>query len=268
MLTVAEDLDGVALAVAAGARGYLHKDASRAELRATVTQALADPTWRLAPRRLRSAEMGAAPTLTAREIQVLEGMSHGRSNAEIGRELFLSEDTVKTHARRLFKKLGASAPGPRGGARIPVGSGPLGPVLRIGPASVCGIERWPAGGGARIEPARTAPASTAPARLPPLRDRVGDGDVSDAGCRRPARTRPVVRQGARPGCDGLGPIRTTGPAVVRAHLVDRGAKCPVRPGVESGARVPGACFAADDASLKVWSSSGTSRSSGRGGRRG
>ncbi|CAM5704696.1 Inosine-5'-monophosphate dehydrogenase [Streptomyces violaceorubidus] len=59
MLTVAEDLDGVALAVAAGARGYLHKDASRAELRATVTQALADPTWRLAPRRLRSAEMGA-----------------------------------------------------------------------------------------------------------------------------------------------------------------------------------------------------------------
>jgi DNA-binding NarL/FixJ family response regulator len=34
-------------------------------------------------------------------------MSHGRSNAEIGRELFLSEDTVKTHARRLFKKLGA-----------------------------------------------------------------------------------------------------------------------------------------------------------------
>lgn len=108
MLTVAEDLDGVALAVAAGARGYLHKDASRAELRATVTQALADPTWRLAPRRLHSAEMGAAPTLTAREIQVLEGMSHGRSNAEIGRELFLSEDTVKTHARRLFKKLGAS----------------------------------------------------------------------------------------------------------------------------------------------------------------
>jgi DNA-binding NarL/FixJ family response regulator len=106
MLTMAEDLDGVALAVASGA--YLHKDASRAELRATVSQALADPTWRLAPRRLRPAEVGSAPTLTAREIQVLEGMSHGRSNAEIGRDLFLSEDTVKTHARRLFKKLGAS----------------------------------------------------------------------------------------------------------------------------------------------------------------
>ena len=35
-------------------------------------------------------------------------MADGRSNAEIGKELFVSEDTVKTHARRLFKKLGAS----------------------------------------------------------------------------------------------------------------------------------------------------------------
>ena len=32
-------------------------------------------------------------------------MAEGRSNAEIGRELFVSEDTVKTHARRLFRKL-------------------------------------------------------------------------------------------------------------------------------------------------------------------
>ena len=49
-----------------------------------------------------------APELTEREVQVLTGMSRGRSNAEIGRELFLSEDTVKTHARRLFRKLGAA----------------------------------------------------------------------------------------------------------------------------------------------------------------
>jgi DNA-binding NarL/FixJ family response regulator len=46
-------------------------------------------------------------TLTERELQVLRGMSEGKSNAEIGRELFVSEDTVKTHARRLFRKLGA-----------------------------------------------------------------------------------------------------------------------------------------------------------------
>ncbi|WP_329107274.1 helix-turn-helix transcriptional regulator [Micromonospora sp. NBC_01699] len=45
--------------------------------------------------------------LTERELQVLLGMADGKSNAEIGRELFVSEDTVKTHARRLFRKLGA-----------------------------------------------------------------------------------------------------------------------------------------------------------------
>ncbi|WP_164704736.1 response regulator transcription factor, partial [Blastococcus litoris] len=42
-----------------------------------------------------------------REMQVLTGMSQGKSNAQIGRELYLSEDTIKTHARRLFRKLGA-----------------------------------------------------------------------------------------------------------------------------------------------------------------
>ncbi|WP_230393838.1 response regulator transcription factor, partial [Plantactinospora alkalitolerans] len=47
------------------------------------------------------------PVLTEREMQVLVGMADGKSNAEIGRELFVSEDTVKTHARRLFRKLGA-----------------------------------------------------------------------------------------------------------------------------------------------------------------
>jgi DNA-binding NarL/FixJ family response regulator len=46
-------------------------------------------------------------SLTERELQVLRGMAEGKSNAEIGRDLFVSEDTVKTHARRLFRKLRA-----------------------------------------------------------------------------------------------------------------------------------------------------------------
>jgi len=50
----------------------------------------------------------AIPTvqLTERELQVMLGMSQGKSNGEIARELYLSEDTVKTHARRLFRRLG------------------------------------------------------------------------------------------------------------------------------------------------------------------
>ena len=50
-----------------------------------------------------------------REMQVLTGMSQGKSNAQIGRELYLSEDTIKTHARRPFRKLAVK--GPRRGRR-------------------------------------------------------------------------------------------------------------------------------------------------------
>jgi DNA-binding NarL/FixJ family response regulator len=109
MVTVAEDAEGVARAVGSGARGYLVKDATREEMAATVVHVLSDAVWRrsaAAPRAVEGA--GPTPTLTEREMQVLTGMSRGRSNAEIGKELFLSEDTVKTHARRLFRKLGAA----------------------------------------------------------------------------------------------------------------------------------------------------------------
>lgn len=46
--------------------------------------------------------------LSGREVEVLEGMSRGKSNAQIGRELHVAEDTVKTHARRMFRKMGAA----------------------------------------------------------------------------------------------------------------------------------------------------------------
>ena len=109
MVTVAEDAEGVARAVVGGARGYVVKDATREEMAATVVHALSDALWRRTAPAPRAVEGGApAPALTEREMQVLTGMSRGRSNAEIGKELFLSEDTVKTHARRLFRKLGAA----------------------------------------------------------------------------------------------------------------------------------------------------------------
>jgi len=42
-----------------------------------------------------------------RELQILGGFSHGFTHGAIGRELSLSEDTVKAHSRRLLRKLGA-----------------------------------------------------------------------------------------------------------------------------------------------------------------
>lgn len=106
MLTVAEDVDGVARAVTAGARGYVIKDAVREELAAGVLSVVAAGRGGAGVRR--RVPEGRVPNLTERETQVLTGMSRGCSNAEIGRELFLSEDTVKTHARRLFRKLEAA----------------------------------------------------------------------------------------------------------------------------------------------------------------
>jgi DNA-binding NarL/FixJ family response regulator len=115
MLTAADDRDNVATAVANGATGYLLKDVSREELCAAVAHALAGqdlvaPSMRRAMTERIAAARHTDPStnLTERELQVLRGMSQGKSNAEIGRSLYLSEDTVKTHARRLFRKLGVN----------------------------------------------------------------------------------------------------------------------------------------------------------------
>lgn len=114
MLTAADDRDQVATAVSNGARGYLLKDVSHEELCAAVANALdgadlVEPSLR---RAMAGREAGrsvpAGATLTERELQVLTGMSQGKSNAQIGRDLYLSEDTIKTHARRLFRKLGVN----------------------------------------------------------------------------------------------------------------------------------------------------------------
>jgi DNA-binding NarL/FixJ family response regulator len=95
----------VTAAMAAGARGFLRADLSREDLAVALAHALAGD--------LPGGGRNATATrprvaLTERELQVLRGMCEGKSNGEIGRELYLSEDTVKTHARRLFRKLGVN----------------------------------------------------------------------------------------------------------------------------------------------------------------
>ena len=103
MLTGSADRDVVALAISGGARGYLQRDASREELCAAVANALASAD--LAGAVPRQPAPPKAFELTEREMQVLRGMASGKSNAQIGRDLYLSEDTIKTHARRLFRKM-------------------------------------------------------------------------------------------------------------------------------------------------------------------
>ncbi|WP_250445639.1 response regulator transcription factor [Actinotalea sp. C106] len=136
MLAVPGDEITLDRAIALGARGYLAPDVDRSELAAVAAHSLSgtvvprqggpvgapagsgSPAGDRGP--VEGRTEGLAPVvplrttapngleLTKRELEVLTGMSNGRSNAQIGADLFLSEDTVKTHARRLFRKVGAA----------------------------------------------------------------------------------------------------------------------------------------------------------------
>jgi DNA-binding NarL/FixJ family response regulator len=103
------DTDGdVVRAVAAGAVGYLLKGCSREELTAAVRTAARGGTAIAAPAadRLVRYRRGDVPQLTNRELDVLRCLARGLSNPETGRELFVSEATVKSHVMRIFDKLG------------------------------------------------------------------------------------------------------------------------------------------------------------------
>ncbi|MCK2218597.1 response regulator transcription factor [Actinomadura sp. ATCC 31491] len=117
VLTTYDDDRSVDSALLAGARGYLTKDAGRAEIAAALRSAAAGQSTFSAAvsRRLVEALSRAAPPppvtacpdgLTAREVEVLRLVAGGLSNAEIGTALFIAETTVKTHINNAFAKIG------------------------------------------------------------------------------------------------------------------------------------------------------------------
>ncbi|MGN9812525.1 response regulator [Micromonospora sp. BQ11] len=111
VLTTYETDADILRAVEAGAAGYLLKDVSRADLVRAVRAAARGGTV-LAPsvatRLLHQVRRPARESPSPREIEVLRLVARGLSNAEIGRELHISEATVKTHLLRSFAKLGVS----------------------------------------------------------------------------------------------------------------------------------------------------------------
>jgi DNA-binding NarL/FixJ family response regulator len=105
-------------ALHAGASGFLLKSAHPQELIAAVRAAVAGETL-LAPeitRRLVEAFVRRPPpgtrmppeleSLTPRELEVFRHIASGRSNAEIAKLLYVTDETVKTHTSRVFMKLG------------------------------------------------------------------------------------------------------------------------------------------------------------------
>jgi RNA polymerase sigma factor (sigma-70 family) len=116
MLTAFSDSERVFSALKAGAVGYLLKNVSPDEIRATVERAAAgEPmlSGEIAGRVLREFERERQEEryreqlagLTAREEEILKLLATGESNREIGKRLFISEQTVKNHVASIFRKL-------------------------------------------------------------------------------------------------------------------------------------------------------------------
>ncbi|MFB7945521.1 response regulator [Kitasatospora phosalacinea] len=116
MLTSFDDDDALLDAITAGAAGYVLKQVKGADLVTAVRtvaagQSMLDPaTTRKLMESLRhheeSGTEAALARLTPREREILALIGEGRTNREIGRELYLSEKTVKNHISRLLGKLG------------------------------------------------------------------------------------------------------------------------------------------------------------------
>jgi DNA-binding NarL/FixJ family response regulator len=105
ILTTYDTDNEIYRAIKAGAKGYLLKDARREELLDCIRKVSRGETC--IPQALveKLAAGVSGETLTGRELAVLMLLARGKSNKEIGANLFISESTVKGHLRNIFTKL-------------------------------------------------------------------------------------------------------------------------------------------------------------------
>ncbi len=115
MLTISKNDDDLFGSILAGADGYLLKNATPDELRKAILQVHGGMAV-LAPDVTRKV-MGAVRTdpaslashgLSSREMEVLQCLAQGLTTNQISNELFISDNTVKTHVRHIMEKLEAS----------------------------------------------------------------------------------------------------------------------------------------------------------------
>jgi DNA-binding NarL/FixJ family response regulator len=92
-------------AIQAGAKAYLLKDAPTEELLDSIRKVHAGETCIPPALGAKLVSRMSGEALTSREIDVLKLLARGRSNKEIGADLFISETTVKSHMRSIFGKL-------------------------------------------------------------------------------------------------------------------------------------------------------------------
>ena len=105
VLTTFDGDEDIYRAIKAGAKGYLLKDTAREALMESIRRVHAGQTCIPPALAAKLADRVSGEALSAREIEVLQRIAAGKSNKEIGAELFISEGTVKTHVKSIFSKL-------------------------------------------------------------------------------------------------------------------------------------------------------------------
>jgi two-component system NarL family response regulator len=106
VLTTYDNEEDIFHALESGARGYLLKDTTKEEIIAAVRQIHQGERYLPQAVAARLADRLVRPSLTPRELDVLRLVSRGRTNKEMASAMFISEETVKTHMKSLFQKLG------------------------------------------------------------------------------------------------------------------------------------------------------------------
>ena len=106
VLTTYDNEEDIFQALEAGARGYLLKDTTKDELIAALRKIHGGERYLPPAIAARLADRLVRPSITPRELDVLRLMSRGRTNKEMASAMFISEETVKTHLKSLFQKLG------------------------------------------------------------------------------------------------------------------------------------------------------------------
>ena len=90
-----------------GAKGYLLKDSPRTEILSAIRAVAADQPYTSGAIAAKALQRMARPSLTQRELDVLQQIAEGRSNKDIGRRLKITEGTAKTHVKAILTKLDA-----------------------------------------------------------------------------------------------------------------------------------------------------------------
>jgi DNA-binding NarL/FixJ family response regulator len=105
VLTTFDTDNEIHRAIKAGAKGYLLKDARREELLECIRRVNSGGTCIPPALASKLVDSMSNEPLTGRELDVLGLLARGKSNKEIGANLYISETTVKSHLRSIFTKL-------------------------------------------------------------------------------------------------------------------------------------------------------------------